>query len=62
LNGYASYFPADFIERMKVAAHLPNASALAQLRQETGLELVWVHTDYLSPDARGRWIGFFEQG
>jgi hypothetical protein len=47
---------------MKVAAHLPNASALAQLRQETGLELVWVHTDYLSPDARGRWIGFFEQG
>jgi hypothetical protein len=62
LNGYASYFPAGFIERMSVAAHLPDPSALAQLRQETGLELVWVHTDYLSAAARGRWIGFFEQG
>ena len=62
LNGYASYFPAGFIERMGVAAHLPDAAAIAQLKQEAGLELVWVHGDYLSATARGRWIGFFEQG
>jgi hypothetical protein len=62
LNGYASYWPAGFEERMVLATHLPSPDAVARLRRETGLELLWVHTDYLSPTARGRWIDLFERG
>jgi hypothetical protein len=62
LNGYASYFPAGFIERMVLATRLPDPTALAQLRRETGLELFWVHTDSLSAGARARWTDLFERG
>src|SRR5262249_57831531 len=55
LNGYSSYYPRGFVERMTLAAALPERSALDQLIGETGLRLVWVHTDRLSREAAERW-------
>ena len=55
LNGYGSYFPAGFAERMAVAERLPDASALATLAQETGLATVVVHTQELPPAERAAW-------
>jgi hypothetical protein len=43
LNGYASYWPAGFAERMKLVCRLPEPDALAILRQQTGLETIVVH-------------------
>jgi hypothetical protein len=37
LNGYASYWPEGFPARMRLASALPDATALQQLRRETGL-------------------------
>jgi hypothetical protein len=56
LNGYTSYYPAGFFDRMKLAWRLPDAAALAALVDETQLEVVLVHTDELAPDARARWL------
>src|SRR5262249_6860506 len=55
LNGYSSYYPRGFVERMTLAAALPERSALDRLVGEAGLRLVWVHTDRLSPEAAERW-------
>jgi hypothetical protein len=55
LNGYSSYYPRGFVERMTLAAALPERSALDRLVGETGLRLVWVHTDRLSPEAAELW-------
>jgi hypothetical protein len=55
LNGYSSYYPRGFVERMTLAAALPERSALDQLVGETGLRLVWVNTDRLSREAAERW-------
>lgn len=43
LNGYGGFFPAAFVERMRLASALPDATALEALRRDTGLELVLVH-------------------
>jgi hypothetical protein len=43
LNGYSSYWPAGFQERMAVARELPDRAALARLRREAGLEMILVH-------------------
>jgi hypothetical protein len=56
LNGYASYWPAGFPERMAVAARLPDAAALRALRATTGLSSVLVNVDDLMPSARTRWL------
>jgi hypothetical protein len=45
LNGYGSYFPATFADRMDVALQLPDAVAVAKLRDEAGLALLLVHLD-----------------
>jgi hypothetical protein len=42
LNGYASYWPAGFPERMRLASALPDPAALRQLQRETGLANVLV--------------------
>src|SRR5881397_77853 len=47
LNGYSSYYPAGFGERMTIADHLPDADALTTLRRETGLDAILVHLDLL---------------
>jgi hypothetical protein len=43
VNGYNSYFPAGFRERMALAKRLPDPEALAALRRETGLDWILVH-------------------
>jgi hypothetical protein len=55
LDGYSSYYPRGFVERMTLAAALPERPALDRLVSEAGLRLVWVHADQLSPDAARRW-------
>ena len=54
LNGYSSYFPADFPARMALAGRLPDAEALVRLWRETGVTAVLVHLDTrrLSPQQR----------
>ena len=51
LNGYSSYWPKGFDARMALARRLPDARALAELRGETGLATILVHTgDWLLKD------------
>jgi hypothetical protein len=42
LNGYSSYYPAGFAERMALADRLPDAAALDALVRETGLTQIVV--------------------
>ena len=42
LNGYSSYWPAGFYERMQLAELLPAASALRRLVCETGVRTIVV--------------------
>jgi hypothetical protein len=55
LNGYSSYWPDGFRDRMALALRLPEPDALATLRRETGLTNVVVGLRPLSPDARAQW-------
>ena len=55
LNGYSSYWPADFPQRMEDAAQLPNPVALDRLVETTGLAMVWLHAARLPPAARAAW-------
>lgn len=55
LNGYSSYYPADWQARMRLASSLPDATALATLRSETGLATIVVHTALCSAADRDRW-------
>jgi hypothetical protein len=55
VNGYSSYWPVGFPERMTLAYRLPDPDALAELSRETGLHLVLVHTASLTADARAAW-------
>ncbi|HZR82439.1 MAG TPA: hypothetical protein VFD92_15200 [Candidatus Binatia bacterium] len=57
LNGYNSYFPAGFRERMALASRLPDAEALAELRRTTGLSQVLVQTaEIADPERRAAWL------
>jgi hypothetical protein len=56
LNGYASYWPAGFEERMALADRLPDPDALATLRRETGLTTIVVHAnEFEDPAVRDAW-------
>ncbi len=55
LNGYSSYWPAGFPERMAEANRLPDQAALDHLAETTGLSLVWVHTRGFSAEQRAAW-------
>lgn len=57
VNGYSSYFPATFPERMETTRKLPDPTALARLRDETGVTTIWVHLDRLLPRGRDPWLG-----
>jgi hypothetical protein len=62
LNGYTSYWPAGFQERMALANRLPDAAALTELRKQTGLALIVVHImPYLHPPDR-EWLSFAVRG
>jgi hypothetical protein len=62
LNGYNGYWPAGFIERMRVAERLPDPAALQALREDPGLELILVHMDDLPPAGRAVWYELAERG
>src|SRR5262245_9341415 len=55
LNGYSSYWPAGYQERLVDAKRLPALDALDRLAETTGLSLVWVHTQWLGPRQRAQW-------
>ncbi len=55
LNGYASYWPAAFPERMAEAARLPAQPALDHLVESTGLGLVWVHMLRMNASEQAAW-------
>jgi hypothetical protein len=55
LNGYDSFWPEGFVERMALATALPDLDALARLRRETGLATVVVPMDELSRRERAAW-------
>ena len=56
LNGYSSYWPTDFPQRMADAARLPDPVALDRLVETTGLAMVWLHAASLPPAARAAWF------
>lgn len=65
LNGYSSYWPAGFRERMAVANRLPDPAAVAQLRDEAGLESIVVRLGrggYRTAGQPGAWALLAEQG
>jgi len=62
LNGYGGYWPTDFLARMLRASRLPDASALAALRQQTGLTTVVVNTQDMPPDELARWQQTLREG
>lgn len=62
LNGYASYWPPGFAERMALAARLPDPAALAALQRETGLALVWVHLRDFPRRLHAPWMAFADAG
>lgn len=47
LNGYSSYWPPGFKDRLAIAARLPDPEALETLQLETGLTRILVHLDIL---------------
>jgi len=60
LNGYDSYWPVGFPERMALASRLPEAQALDELRRETGLKTILVHAAEMSAEQRAAWVGVAE--
>jgi hypothetical protein len=55
LNGYGGFFPQAFVERMRLAARLPDATALAELRRDTGVVQILVRRDLTTGVMRERW-------
>ena len=62
LNGYGGFFPAAFVERMRLAARLPDAEALAELHRDTGLELVLVRGSLPGIRRLDRWEALARAG
>jgi hypothetical protein len=62
LNGYGGFYPAGFIERMRLAARLPDREALAELRATTGLELVRVRGSPRARTPMDRWNELARRG
>jgi len=55
LNGYSSYWPHGFLERMQIVQRLPEPDAIEALWRETGLGLLLVHTASMRERARA-WL------
>jgi len=62
LNGYGGYWPAGFLERMQLASALPDPTALAALRAQTGLATVVVNLRELKPGELAAWRTTLETG
>ena len=61
LNGYSSYYPQGFRERMQMAHQLPSPFGLNVLRHQTGLTSIVVHAAGLPRLNIGRWLDAIEQ-
>ncbi len=55
LNGYSSYWPAGFVERMVLAEQLPAPQAIRRLVQTTGVRSIWVDMSEYGPRDQNRW-------
>jgi hypothetical protein len=55
LNGYSSYRPDAFLDHMALASRLPDPEALAQLRRDTGVTTLLVHSAEYQPGRRQAW-------
>ncbi|MFP6663402.1 MAG: hypothetical protein VCC00_04290, partial [Deltaproteobacteria bacterium] len=62
LNGYSSYEPPGFQERMELARRLPDEAALQELRAQTGLSALVVHPKALRGPARAQWLALATRG
>jgi hypothetical protein len=62
LNGYGGFFPQAFVERMRLAARLPDATALAELRRNTGVVQVLVRRELTTGVMRERWDALARMG
>jgi len=62
VNGYSSYWPAGFPERLKLVAALPEPGALAALRAASGVEAILVRLPDVPPDARIAWLALADGG
>jgi uncharacterized membrane protein YozB (DUF420 family) len=62
LNGYSSYHPANFRERMELARRLPNAGVLDTLRRDTKLTSVVVHNGGMREMTIGAWRRALDAG
>jgi hypothetical protein len=58
LNGYTSYYPAGFAERMALATRLPAQDALVTLARDTGVAQILVRSGL----AMRAWQGLAERG
>ena len=56
LNGYSSYWPVGFPERMELATRLPDPDALESLRRLSGLRSILVRLPELSPTDQRTWL------
>lgn len=54
LNGYSSYWPEGFIERMAIAHQLPDHAAVRRL-VELGVRTIWLDLRFARPRARAYW-------
>lgn len=62
VNGYDSYWPRSFPERMRLALALPDAAALAELHTATGVALVLVDVNELAASERAAWLELAASG
>jgi hypothetical protein len=62
VNGYSSYYPHGFRERMELARELPDRRALGLLRDETGLTSIVVHAAGMPQLTIGRWRAAMRRG
>jgi hypothetical protein len=62
LNGYSSYWPIGFPERMALAQKLPDPEALEALTRETGLAMILVHLRGIGPAKRRAWLSAANRG
>jgi hypothetical protein len=62
VNGYGGFYPADFPERMRLAARLPAADAVRRLREETNFTNVIVHRGTTDDPTFARWEELARRG
>ena len=56
LNGYSSYWPEDFVARMRITKALPARAALEELVKQTDVGLVSVQLAGIAPEQREQWL------